>query len=193
MVSAHYDTVVGAPGANDDGSGTVLCLELARVLKKLPANATLRFGLWGAEEEGTVGSLHYVSQLPQAQRDRIVAVFHNDMVATKYAAATRYWLLSATGEANRATDEVAAAARRLGYASRISAVTQRGSSDHASFQEAGIAAGNFSWRQEESPADLEPEYHTPEDTIAANISPERLQMSLELIGTAAYATLQSPR
>ncbi|MET0492358.1 MAG: M28 family peptidase [Actinoplanes sp.] len=192
MVSAHYDTVIGAPGANDDGSGTVLCLELARVLKKLPANATLRFGLWGAEEDGTVGSLHYVSQLPQTQRDRIVAVFQNDMVATKYAAATRYWLLSATGEANRATDEVAAAAGRLGYASRISPVTQRGSSDHASFQEAGIAAGNFSWRQEESPADLEPEYHTPEDTIAANISPERLQMSLELIGAAAYATLQSP-
>jgi aminopeptidase YwaD len=189
MISAHYDTVIGAPGANDDGSGTVLCLELARVLKKLPANATLRFGLWGAEEDGTVGSVHYVSQLPQAQRDRIVAVFHNDMVATKSAAATRYWLLSATGEANRATDEVAAAARRLGYASRISPVTERGSSDHASFQEAGIAAGNFSWRSEESPADLEPEYHTPEDTIAANISPERLRMSMELIGAAAYRTL----
>jgi Iap family predicted aminopeptidase len=45
MVSAHYDTVIGAPGANDDGSGTVLCLELARVLRALPTDATIRFGM----------------------------------------------------------------------------------------------------------------------------------------------------
>ncbi|WP_250006149.1 M28 family peptidase [Actinoplanes sp. M2I2] len=188
MVSAHYDTVIGAPGANDDGSGTVLCLELARVLRKLPTNAQLRFALWGSEEQGLIGSRYYVAQLPQAERDRILAVYQNDMVATSWDPATRYWLLSFTGLANRATDEVAAAAGRLGYAPRISPVTLRGSSDHQSFQEVGIAAANFSWRGEESPALLEPPYHSPEDTIAKNISLERLQVSLELIGSAAYAT-----
>jgi Zn-dependent M28 family amino/carboxypeptidase len=35
---------------------------------------------------------------------------------------------------------------------------------------------------------LEPPYHSPEGTIAKNISLERLQVSLELIGTATYAT-----
>jgi Zn-dependent M28 family amino/carboxypeptidase len=130
--------------------------------------------------------------LPQAERNRIVAVFQNDMVATSFPSATRYWLLSMTGEANRATNEVTAAAQRLGYASRISPVTRRGSSDHVSFQQAGIAAANFSWRDEKSPADLEPHYHTPEDTIAANISLERLKVSMELIGAAAYATAQKP-
>ncbi|MDT5041606.1 MAG: aminopeptidase YwaD [Actinoplanes sp.] len=192
MVSAHYDTVIGSPGANDNGSGSVLCLEVARALRQLPADATLRFGLWGAEEDGALGSAYYVSQLPQAERDRIVAVFHTDMAATSFAPATRYWLLSMNGEANRATDEVAAAAQRLGYASQISPVTQRGSSDHVSFQEAGIAAANFSWRSNKSPGDLEPQYHTPEDTIAANTSPERLQISMELIGAAACATVQNP-
>ncbi|GIE75031.1 aminopeptidase [Actinoplanes philippinensis] len=188
MVSAHYDTVIGAPGANDDGSGTVLCLELARVLRKLPTEATVRFGLWGSEEQGLLGSRHYVAQLPQAERDRIVAVYQNDMVATSWDPATRYWLLSFTGLANRATDEVTAAATRLGYEPRISPVTLRGSSDHQSFQEAGIAAANFSWRGEAGPALLEPPYHSPEDTIAENISLERLQVSMELIGSAAYAT-----
>lgn len=188
MVSAHYDTVIGAPGANDDGSGTVLCLELARVLRKLPTEATLRFALWGSEEQGLIGSRYYVSQLPQEERDRIVAVYQNDMVATSWDPATRYWLLSFTGLANRATDEVTAAATRLGYDPRISPVTLRGSSDHQSFQEAGIAAANFSWRGEASPALLEPPYHSPEDTIAKNISLERLQVSMELIGSAAYAT-----
>ncbi|KHD73342.1 peptidase M28 [Actinoplanes utahensis] len=187
-VSAHYDTVIGAPGANDDGSGTVLTLEVARVLRHLPTTATLRFALWGSEEQGLIGSRYHVAQLPQAERDRIVAVFQNDMVATSWDPATRYWLLSFTGQPNRATDEVAAAANRLGYAPRISPVTLRGSSDHQSFQEVGIASANFSWRGEESPALLEPPYHSPEDTIAKNISLERLQVSLELIGSAAYAT-----
>lgn len=188
MVSAHYDTVIGAPGANDDGSGTVLCLELARVLRAIPVEANLRFALWGSEEQGLVGSRYHVRQLPQAERDRILAVYQNDMVATSWDPATRYWLLSYTGQANRATDEVAAAAARLGYGPRISPVTQRGSSDHQPFQEVGIASANFSWRGEETPALLEPPYHTPEDTIARNISLERLQVSLELIGCAAFAT-----
>ncbi|MEV0606210.1 M28 family peptidase [Polymorphospora rubra] len=188
MVSAHYDTVIGAPGANDDGSGTVLCLELARVLKAIPINATVRFGLWGSEEQGLIGSRYYVRELPQSERDRIVAVYQNDMVATSWDPATRYWLLSFTGQSNRATDEVAAAAQRLGYQPRISPVTQRGASDHQSFQEVGIASANFSWRGEESPALLEPPYHSPEDTIAKNISLERLQVSMELIGCATYAT-----
>ncbi|MEV0806660.1 M28 family peptidase [Micromonospora sp. NPDC050200] len=188
MVSAHYDTVIGAPGANDDGSGTVLCLELARVLRAIPVNATLRFALWGSEEQGLLGSRHHVAELPQAERDRFLAVYQNDMVATSWDPATRYWLLSFTGQSNRATDEVAAAAVRLGYDPRVSPVTQRGSSDHQSFQQVGIASANFSWRGEETPALLEPPYHTPEDTIAKNISLERLQVSLELIGCAAYAT-----
>ncbi|MFI7075736.1 M28 family peptidase [Micromonospora sp. NPDC049903] len=188
MVSAHYDSVIGAPGANDDGSGTVLCLELARVLKAIPINATVRFGLWGSEEQGLIGSRYYVRQLPQEERDRILAVYQNDMVATSWDPATRYWLLSFTGQANRATDEVSAAALRLGYQPQISPVTQRGASDHQSFQEVGIASANFSWRGEESPALLEPPYHSPEDTIAKNISLERLQVSMELIGCATYAT-----
>ncbi|WP_255608612.1 M28 family peptidase [Micromonospora sp. PLK6-60] len=188
MVSAHYDSVIGAPGANDDGSGTVLCLELARVLRAIPVDATIRFALWGSEEQGLIGSRYHVAQLPQAERDRFLAVYQNDMVATSWDPATRYWLLSFTGQANRATDEVSAAAARLGYDSRISPVTLRGSSDHQSFQEVGIASANFSWRGEETPALLEPPYHTPADTIAKNISLERLQVSLELIGCAMYAT-----
>ncbi|WP_434743037.1 M20/M25/M40 family metallo-hydrolase [Micromonospora sp. SH-82] len=188
MVCAHYDTVIGAPGANDDGSGTVLALELARVLKNTPTNATIRFALWGSEEQGLIGSRYYVRQLPQAERDRFLAVYNNDMVATSWDPATRYWLLSFTGQSNRATDEVAAAAVRLGYEPQLSPVTQRGASDHQSFQEAGIASANFSWRGEESPALLEPPYHSPEDTIEKNISLERLQVSLELIGAATHRT-----
>ncbi len=187
MVSGHYDTVVGAPGANDDGSGTVLTLEVARVLSKLPTEATLRFALWGSEEQGLIGSRYHVAQLAQDQRDRYRAVFQNDMVATSWDPAITYWLLSFDGLANTATTAVSASGLRLGYDPQMVGPVQRGASDHQSFQEVGIAAANFSWRGEISPAHLEPPYHSPEDTIAKNVSLERLQVSMELIGTAAYA------
>ena len=185
-VGAHYDSVIGAPGANDDGSGTALTLELARVfgkLGKLPAG--LRFALWGSEEQGLIGSRYHVAQLAQAERDRIRGAFNNDMVGTSWDPATRYWLLSFTGQGNATTDAVAAAADRLGYAPETSPVTERGASDHQSFQEVGIASANFSWRGESSPALLEPPYHSPEDTIERNISMDRLTVSMELVGCAA--------
>ena len=186
-VGAHYDSVIGAPGANDDGSGTALTLELARVFGKLGKHpAGLRFALWGSEEQGLIGSRYHVAQLAQAERDRIRGAFNNDMVGTSWDPATRYWLLSFTGQGNATTDAVAAAADRLGYAPEISPVTERGASDHQSFQEVGIASANFSWRGEASPALLEPPYHSPEDTIERNISMDRLTVSMELIGCATH-------
>lgn len=186
-VSAHYDSVIGAPGANDDGSGTVLTMELARVFGRIPTNATLRFSLWGSEEQGLIGSRYHVAQLPQAQRDRHLAVFQNDMVATSWDPAVTYWLLSFTGLANAATAAVRAAGQRLGYDAQLVGPVERGASDHQSFQEVGIASANFSWRGEIAPSYLEPPYHSPEDTIAKNVSLERLQVSMELIGCAAYS------
>ncbi|WP_018156141.1 M20/M25/M40 family metallo-hydrolase [Demetria terragena] len=187
MISAHYDSVIGARGANDDGSGTVLTLELARVLHKMPHFHDLQFALWGAEEIGLVGSRDYVDSLNQNDRDNIAGVFQNDMVGTSWEEAEKYWVLSYDGKANPVNEQVLAAGKRLGYAKRMSDVTERGSSDHQSFQEVGVASGNFSWRGVEAPSLLEPEYHSADDTIRDNISVERLTVSMELIGTAAYA------
>ena len=53
------------PGINDNGSGTATDLETAIQVAKLglkPRRA-LRFAFWGAEEEGLLGSTHYVEQL----------------------------------------------------------------------------------------------------------------------------------
>jgi hypothetical protein len=94
-VSGHYDTVArqadgqfdwsqwknAAPGANDDGSGTVLTMEVARVLAQsgLQFDATLVFVAFVAEEEGLVGaSLHAA----RAAREgwTIDAVFNNDII-----------------------------------------------------------------------------------------------------------------
>ncbi|MBW4720956.1 M28 family peptidase [Saccharothrix obliqua] len=192
MVTAHYDSVPGSPGANDDGSGTALVLELARVLRYLPTHRALRFALWGSEEQGLLGSRHYVAGLADADAARITGVFQNDMVATSHGPATAYWLLSVDGGDNATTREVGAAAKRLGYDPRVHGPVPRGSSDHVPFHERKIAAANFSWRGEGGPHELEPLYHTPEDTITANVSVDRLQVSLELIGAAAYRLATYP-
>jgi Zn-dependent M28 family amino/carboxypeptidase len=50
LVGAHYDSVAGAPGANDNGSGIAAMLELARLLKDSRPARTLRFVAFVNEE-----------------------------------------------------------------------------------------------------------------------------------------------
>ena len=60
------------PGINDNGSGTATILEIALQMAELeikPVNQ-VRFAFWGAEEDGLIGSQHYVDHLPQAASSR---------------------------------------------------------------------------------------------------------------------------
>src|SRR5438128_3629432 len=67
LVTGHYDSRNGdildktgiAPGANDDGSGTAVSLECARVLSKLKFPATIIFLAVTGEEQGLDGSKHF--------------------------------------------------------------------------------------------------------------------------------------
>jgi Zn-dependent M28 family amino/carboxypeptidase len=72
---------VDAPGANDDGSGTVLTMELARVFAEsgIEFDATLVFICWAGEEQGLVGSRAHAMDLA-AQKIPVEAVFNNDIV-----------------------------------------------------------------------------------------------------------------
>jgi len=50
IVGAHYDTTPGSPGANDNGSGVVACLELARAFAQSSGRHGLRFAFFVNEE-----------------------------------------------------------------------------------------------------------------------------------------------
>ena len=74
-----------APGANDDGSGTALVMELARVFAQsgVEFDATLVFVAFAGEEEGLVGStLHAGARA--AEHWRIDAVLNNDIVGDSH-------------------------------------------------------------------------------------------------------------
>lgn len=61
LISAHVDSA-GTPGAQDNGSGVAVLIELARSLSKLKLPVHLRFVLFGAEEEGELGSQAYLDR-----------------------------------------------------------------------------------------------------------------------------------
>ena len=64
IVGAHMDGIGWGEAANDDGSGTVLVLELARILSApdVVTDRSIRFALWNNEETGLNGSRAYVEQ-----------------------------------------------------------------------------------------------------------------------------------
>jgi hypothetical protein len=87
VVTGHYDSrnsdnlnfTDPAPGANDDGSGTAVSLECARVLSQLKFPATIIFLTVAGEEQGLNGSRHFAQMAKSASWD-IEAVLNNDIV-----------------------------------------------------------------------------------------------------------------
>jgi hypothetical protein len=87
LVTGHYDSRNSdtldakgdAPGANDDGSGTAVSLECARVLSRLKFPATIIFLTVAGEEQGLNGSKHF-AQMAKREGWGIEAALNNDIV-----------------------------------------------------------------------------------------------------------------
>lgn len=64
MVGGHLDSWASATGATDNGAGTVVAMEVMRILNTLQVKPrrTIRIGLWTGEEQGLFGSIGYVKQ-----------------------------------------------------------------------------------------------------------------------------------
>jgi hypothetical protein len=64
MVGGHLDSWAAATGATDNGAGTVVAMEVMRILNALQVKPrrTIRIGLWTGEEQGLMGSIGYVKQ-----------------------------------------------------------------------------------------------------------------------------------
>ena len=64
MVGGHLDSWASGTGATDNGAGTVVAMEVVRILNalKVQPRRTIRIGLWTGEEQGEFGSYGYVKQ-----------------------------------------------------------------------------------------------------------------------------------
>nr|MBI3612017.1 M28 family peptidase [Nitrospirota bacterium] len=63
IIAAHYDTVLGSPGADDNASGLAVLLETARSLTGRPLACEVRFIGFCLEEENLLGSRAYAARL----------------------------------------------------------------------------------------------------------------------------------
>jgi hypothetical protein len=79
IMSAHYDTTKGSPGANDDGSGVAAILAIANILSKCSFDHTIRFIAFSGEEVGTYGSFCYARDAYR-RGDNIYAVLNIDII-----------------------------------------------------------------------------------------------------------------
>jgi hypothetical protein len=79
ILSAHLDSVDGAQGATDNGTGTLVMIEAMRILKKMYPNPkrTILVGHWGSEEQGLNGSRAFIEDHPEIVAN-IQAVFNQD-------------------------------------------------------------------------------------------------------------------
>lgn len=79
VVGAHYDSITGSPGANDNGSGVAGALELARAFTRFQSRRTVRFVFFANEEPpffntDRMGSYVYAHRARQSGDNIILAV-----------------------------------------------------------------------------------------------------------------------
>ncbi|CRK58695.1 Aminopeptidase Y (Arg, Lys, Leu preference) [Alloactinosynnema sp. L-07] len=144
MAGAHLDSVTAGAGLNDNGSGTSAVLEVALTVAReqfKPAKH-LRFGWWGAEELGLIGSKYYVNNLGGTERAKVKQYLNFDMVASPNAGYMVYdgdAHPSGSVQIQRTIEE---------FFTGIGVQTEEatgitGRSDHAPFADAGIPIGGI--------------------------------------------------
>ena len=69
IIAAHYDTVEGSPGADDNASGLAVMLEAARALSPMTLAREIRFIAFCLEEEDLLGSLAYAAALKETDEE----------------------------------------------------------------------------------------------------------------------------
>lgn len=82
IVCGHFDSVAAGVGANDNGSGVATILELARILKNVPTEYSIKFINFNAEEDGLLGSKAFVTNVVNSTtpKMKIRLVLNIDMI-----------------------------------------------------------------------------------------------------------------
>ncbi|MER5487296.1 M28 family metallopeptidase [Streptomyces sp. NPDC002812] len=138
MSGAHLDSVSSGAGINDNGSGSAAVLETALAVSRSGLTPTkhLRFGWWGAEELGLVGSKYYVNNLPTAERAKFAGYLNFDMIGSPNPG---YFVYDDDPTIEQTFKNYYAG---LGVPTEIETEGD-GRSDHASFKNVGIPVGGL--------------------------------------------------
>jgi hypothetical protein len=174
VVSAHLDTVPQAPGAEDDGSGVSVVLELARMAALDPPRTPVMFVAFAAEEpRGDGDELHHFGSTAMVKRMRVrERTGVTGMVSLDRVGVPGPAVPVCTGGLGATV--VQAALARAGTRAHVS--TERclnTGSDHWSFEKAGIPAARVGGTDY-------PAYHSAAD-LPRVVSPKQLTRSAALV------------
>lgn len=187
IICGHYDTIVG-PGVSDNGSGTSILLEAARILKDVPTEYSVKFIHFSGEEQGLLGSYHYVNNVVFQNGVRqmdIRLVFNIDQVGGKLSAPSNSVKcesdqagLPGNNAASLSFTQQLAACTTL-YSPLQTVMSNAYSSDYVPFEGKGdIITGFYETPQSQNE-------HTSNDTFA-NVDPTYVFK----VGKAAVGALQ---
>jgi|GEM_PF-792083 len=153
VIGGHYDAVPDSPGADDNGTGTVGVLEIARALKDVETEMTFIFIAFDSEESGLIGSEHYAASAAGAG-DSILFMLNMDMIA-QYTNSNQANLYYGSEQAYSLLWG-SLASQYVGITGNLAG--QSGRSDHSPFIQNGYDA---IFVQE---YDFSTVYHTPSDS-----------------------------
>lgn len=174
VAGAHLDSVRGAPGANDNASGSSTLIELAKSFAGIDTRNDIRLVWFDGEEAGLLGSRAHV-KANVADADRTLAMLNMDMVGSQNGDIGASLGARTT---NGIADALKGVLLRTGLTGSVRS-ERHSRSDHASFDAAGIPALDFGVSVRTIGKD-DPYYHSPKDTLD-KINPQVLEGYGDLI------------
>lgn len=186
VLVSHYDSV-GNAGANDNGTGTIGMLTVAKALNNLNQKFNLRIIQFDQEELGLIGSRAYVNQLSFDEKQNILAVINVDMIGTNTRKDNKFHVMDCNREdsmpfANSMLQVIKAYNIELEH---VPGCTTR--SDHAAFWQEEIPAILIS--ENFFGGDSDPCYHKSCDTFDERIQISYINSILTAIATTAHHIL----
>jgi len=192
VLSAHYDSVSGSPGADDDASGCGVVIAAAADLRRTPLRHTVRVVLFDGEETGGGGSEGWLRDLGTEARPRILAHLNLEMVGWQGSAGPVIhsfstpppgWLVHSVLKSGEAVDwPFVVTDNRFPLLAQLvvrSAEALYGS-DSEPFLKRGIPSATLS---DSSLMALDPAYHQPTD-IAGRLDARRLDRWVQATAAA---------
>jgi carboxypeptidase Q len=192
MLGAHLDSYPYAAGATDNATGSAAMMEAVRVIQALglKPRRTIRVALWAGEEQGLLGSRAYVQQHYYDAQTGTVKPEHEQLAAYFNLDNGTGRILGVWGQGNAGAiklfSEWGQSARELGF----KAVSPRsvGSTDHASFENAGLPGFQFIQERLEYQSRT---HHSNMDTFD-RIQPDELKQQGAVAAIFAWYAANSP-
>jgi len=192
MLGGHMDSWQSSTGATDNGAGCIASLEAIRILKTLgiQPRRTIRIVLWGGEEQGLLGSFHYVKNhfgdpatmrlTPEATN--VSAYFNLDNGSGKIR-----------GIYDQSNEAVIPIFKKWlepfeDLGATVVSPHNTGSTDHLSFDAVGIPGFQFV----QDPLDYESRTHHTNVDNFDHLSIKDLQQAAIIIAAFVYNTAQRP-